>query len=229
MIKIVIVNDVEQEQNRIYSLLSNQQDFEVTGFGRDSYDALKLAEKYRPHIIIIDLRQDTIGGPELVPLIKRRSPSTAIIILSGRDDDEYAGRALSAGALGYLIKKTDMDKLADSVRAVHGGGCFISATITIRAFGMLSEITKYRHMVPAFSPAKSSARTIPSTINRTELRIMAGIAKGGSTKEIAEKLRLKPGTVRNYLSAAMHKAGLKNRTQAALFAIENGLIKREKI
>jgi DNA-binding NarL/FixJ family response regulator len=228
MIKIVIINDAEQEQNHIHALLSNQRDFEISEFGKDSYDALKLVEKYRPHVIIIDLRRDIIGGPDLVALIKRRYPSTAIILLSDRDDEESAGKALSAGALGYLIKKNDMDKLADSIRIVHGGGCFISAALVTRTFGMLAGTAKYRNVGPNFSSPASIRGTMPPNLNRIELLIMAGIGCGHSNKEIAERLRLSPGTIRNYLSLIMRKVGLKNRSQVAVFASRNGLIDMEE-
>jgi DNA-binding NarL/FixJ family response regulator len=223
MIKIVVITNIKHEQRRIHSILSTQRDFEIVGFGRDSYDALKLAGEYQPHIIIISLRRDALDGLELVSLIKRRSPATAIIILNGHADEECVRKALSAGALGYLVKHTDMDKLADSVRAVHGGCCFISATLVSRTFGTPAGAAKYPNKVPNFPPAASGHGGIPPNINRMEMLIMASIGRGHSNKEIAEKLNLRPGTVRNYLSSAMRKAGLKNRTQIAIFAIQNGL------
>jgi DNA-binding NarL/FixJ family response regulator len=230
MIKIVIIDDRKQDRELIYSILSTQKGFEISGSGKDGYDALKLATEHRPHIIIMDLRDDDIGGPDLVPLIKRKSPTTAVIFLSGYDDDVYAGKALSSGASGYLVKKTDMDKLADSVRTVHSGGYFINTPICIRIFGRFSKEAKHQKFYPAAGQEKKPRqRPIPSTINQTELDIMALIGKGHTNKEVAAKLNLKPGTVRNYLSSAMHKAGLKSRTQVAIFAIKHGLTETVEI
>lgn len=223
MIKIVIINDQKQEQELIYSMLSTQKEFEITGCGKDGYDALKLAAKYRPHVIIMDMRKDSVNGPELVPLIKRKSPATAVIILSGYEDDEYAGRAISAGASGYLVKKTDMHKLVDSIRTVYNGGYSINTTIVIRTFGMLSEMVKYRNVCRKTVAGKKQTKPLPANINRMELQIMTGIGKGYANKEIAESLNLKPGTIRNYLSSLMRKTGLKSRTQVAIFALKNGL------
>jgi DNA-binding NarL/FixJ family response regulator len=223
MIRIVIIDDQKQEQDLIYSMLSTQKEFEITGFGKDGYDALKLAAEYRPHIIIMDLREDSVGGPELVPLIKRKSPATAVIILSGDEDDEYAGKAISAGASGYLVKKTDMNKLPDSVRSVYNGGYFINPTTVIRTFGMLSEMVKYRKIFQNNSAKNKMNRSIPACINRMELQLIAALGKCYSNKEIAASLNLKPGTVRNYLSSIMRKTGLKSRIQVAIFALKNGL------
>jgi DNA-binding NarL/FixJ family response regulator len=224
MIKIVIVTDRHQERDMIFSMLSTHKEFEISGLGNDAYDALKLSSKLRPDIIIIALEETEIAGPELIPLIKRKSPNSAIIFLSSRDDDENALKALSTGALGYLVKGSDMDKLAASVRSVYHGGYFINRAIIIRIFRMLSEMGKYRTVYRnAASAKKQKNKPIPSNINRMELQIMACIGKGHSNKEIAANLSLKPGTIRNYISAAMRKAGLKSRTQIAIFALKNGL------
>jgi DNA-binding NarL/FixJ family response regulator len=221
MIKIVVIGDQDQERDRICTGLSIQDDFEIAGFGQDGYDTLKLAADLQPDIIIIDLREDNIDGPELVPLINRKSPATAVIILHANDDDDddiYAGKALFAGARGYLAKK-NMEKLADSVRTVYQGGYFFTGALIPQMFRTVSKRNKYRN----FPSAKKTRQAIPPNMNRTELQIITFIGKGYSNKEIAERLHLKPGTVRNYLSSAMHKAGLQNRTQAAIFALTNGL------
>jgi DNA-binding NarL/FixJ family response regulator len=232
MIKIVVVGEAEQDRSRVHSLLSVQEDFEIAGFGKDGYDALKLAAQFQPDIIIIDLWKDIIDGPGLIPLVRRKSPSTTAILLCNQDDDESACRALTAGAFGFLVKKTDMDKLAAAVRTVLQGGHFISPKIVTRTFSMLSELTRYRNICRSFLPPKSGYKPIPpipSNISRKELEIMSFIGKGHTNKEIAETLKLKPGTVRNYLSAAMRKAGLQSRTQVAIYALRNGLIDPEEL
>jgi DNA-binding NarL/FixJ family response regulator len=219
MIKVVIIGEQTQGQNLISSL-SAQKEIKIVGCGKDGYDALKLSAHVRPDIIIIDLGKNNNEGPELVPLIKRKSPATEVIFLSGRDDNENTARALSTGALGYLVKQTDMDKLAASVKTVYNGVYYISPMIITRTFGMFLEPDRRRN-VPA---SHNRRRSIPANINRMELQIMSFIAKGHTNKEIAESLQLTQGTVRNYLSSAMHKAGLKNRTQVVIYAIVNGLI-----
>jgi DNA-binding NarL/FixJ family response regulator len=219
MIRIVIIDTMKQDREQISSMLFARDGFEIAGFGKDGYDALKLSARFRPDIVIMDLGKHNSEGPELVPLIKSKSPATAVIFLSGRDDNEYVIRALSAGALGYLVKETDMNKLAASVRTVYNGGYSVSPQIIIRIFGMFSDLTRHKN-VPRHP---NGCEPVPANIKRTELQIMSFIARGYSNKEIAETLRLKQGTVRNYLSSAMRKAGLQNRTQAAIYAITHGL------
>jgi DNA-binding NarL/FixJ family response regulator len=224
MIKIVVIDERKRDRDLLCSVLSGQNDFEIAGFGKDEYDSLKLSAKFQPDIIIIDLGKHKGEGPELIPLIKRKSPATAIIFLSSRDDSKNAARALSSGALGYLLKDTGMDKLVAAVRTVYNGGCFISPTIAVRTFGMLSELTKFPtdHRTSPF--VKTRRKSIPGNLSRMELQIISFIAKGYSNKEIAETLQLTQGTIRNYLSSAMHKTGLKSRTQVVIYALTNGII-----
>jgi two-component system response regulator DegU len=224
MIKIVIISERIQDRNRLYSILSLQDDFEISAFGKDGYDALKLSAQFRPDIIIIDLGKNNGEGPKLVPLIKRKSPDTEVIFLNSRADHENAALAVSTGALGYVVKDHNMSELVVSVRTVYNGSYFISAGIVTRIFRMLSDMIRYRNVYRTPLSGKKGYKPIPPNINRMELQIMTFIAQGHSNKEIAENLQIKQGTVRNYLSSAMHKAGLTSRTQVVMYAIASGLI-----
>jgi DNA-binding NarL/FixJ family response regulator len=222
MIHIVIINNREQETILIKSLLSSQDDFEITGMGRDDYDALKLVSALQPDVAILDLRLETIGGMELTPLIKRRSPATAVILLAMPDDEKLVYAAINSGVSGYLLKNSDMDRLVPTIRIVHKGGCYISTGIAAGAFPDTPELVQYRDIYQNFLPLGED-NFVPSTFSRTELQILGFISEGQSNKEIAENLRLTIGTIRNCISTVMHKTGLHNRVQMAIYAFRNGL------
>jgi two-component system response regulator DegU len=224
MIKIVVIDEQKRDLEQITSILSAQKEFSIAGSGKDGYDALRLSAQVRPDVIIMTLEKHNGEGPELVPLIKRKSPAAGVIFLSRLDDNEHIVKALSSGALGYLLKQSDMDKLAISVQTVYNGGSFISPLIITRIFGTLLEQSRYRNTGLAVSRPPQRLKGIPVSITRKELQIMSFVAQGRSTKEIAEKLQLQQGTVRNYLSSAMRKAKLANRSQVVAYAIINGLI-----
>jgi DNA-binding NarL/FixJ family response regulator len=221
MVKIIIVNHREQDRRLISSLLSAQDDFEIAGQGRDDYDAIRLAEALQPDVAIVGFHMEHITGVELIPLIKRRSPGTAVVLLSPWDDERHVCDAIDRGISGYLLQKTDMDKLANSVRVAYDGGRYVSERIFTRAFSALSELDRYRKISRRlFSEGKNS---VSSRFSRTELQIIRFICQGQSSKEIAETLRLNSGTVRNYISAIMQKAGTRNRVQMLIYAFQNRL------
>lgn len=138
MIRIVIICEKKEEQKRISELLSANENFQIICIGSDGYDALKSAADLRPDIFIMDMRLAGIDAPELAPLIKRRSPSSALIALSSRDEDDSAQRAIRAGISGYLLKQDDMDILVNLVNIVFHGGYFVSTPIMNRFFDIIS-------------------------------------------------------------------------------------------
>jgi DNA-binding NarL/FixJ family response regulator len=222
MIKIMVIMNREQDQILIHSLLSSQDDFEVVGLGRDGYDAIKLTRALQPDVAVVDFRMENITGTELVPLIKRRSPNTAVVLLSPWDDEKHICDAIDCGVSGYLLKKTDMDKLVNSVRVAYDGGCYVSKRIFTQAFRALSELAKYRKMYRTLFPAWEKD-PISSHFSHAELQIIKFICEGKTSKEIAETLNLTIGTVRNYISAVMQKAGTKNHVQMMIYAFRNRL------
>jgi DNA-binding NarL/FixJ family response regulator len=221
-IRIIIIS--ASEQNRLYSHLSLQQDIKIAGFGRDEFDSLRLATFIQPDVALVDQHIEDPEKPGLVSLIKRKAPAAAIIFYNAKDDDEYISKALANGISGYLLKDAEPEEIAESIRTVYHGGCYLSTEIQIRSFKLLSKLIVYRKMFYNLFPLRKLNVALPSTISRTEWQIMSFIGQGRSNKEIAETLSLKPGTVRNYLSSAMHKAGLRSRIQVALFVIRYDLL-----
>jgi DNA-binding NarL/FixJ family response regulator len=223
MIRILIVIDGEQDRNNIYSTLSAQDNFEIAGIGKDSYDALKLSAALQPDVVIIRLHKEDEDKPGLTRMIKRKSPSTAVIILGTDGNMDHVCKALSEGASGYVPGTAAGDELCNAVRIAYTGGYYITGGILERTFSRLADLARYQIIHNRFFPSAEKT-VLPPCISRTELKIISYIGQGISIKEIAEKLHLAQGTIRNYISSTMHKMGLRNRTQIALFAIRNGLI-----
>ncbi|MDR1420997.1 MAG: response regulator transcription factor [Treponema sp.] len=220
MINIVVVNRKE-DQRAVNSVLLPEDDIRISAFGQDEYDALKLVGLKKPDAVLISIDGERAGA-DLVPLLKRRSPHTAVIIYTARSREEAVWEAVSAGVSGYLVKPDDHDRLPDMIRIACFGGCYISPNILgqTRAYIMDQMHCRRCPKVPA---GGGGAPSIPSGISNTELRIMGRIGRAQSNKEIAEQMRLTQGTVRNYISSAMKKTGLQNRTQIVIYALKNGL------
>jgi DNA-binding NarL/FixJ family response regulator len=244
MIKIVIIDGQEAYRESLKPLLSAQQDFEVAGVGKDGYDAIRLVDSLKPDIALLDIKLDLIDGVKVSSILKCRSVSTAIIILTDVDDTRYVLGAICNGVSGYLLKNSGIEILARAIRAAYKGGCLLTPEIAAKTFRIFSEffqafpkeLAAFPKETAAFSQTATAQRTtkqlyrlqeasepLPLNISKMELQIMNYIGQGLPNKEIAERLRLREGTVRNYISSVLQKTGLHDRTQVALYAVKAGL------
>lgn len=226
MIRIAVVDDQDLVRDSLKILLGAQSDFEVVGLGKDGYDALRLAETLKPDVLLLDIRMPIMDGVEATAVLKKKSPDTAIIILTTFDDDEYVLKAIRNGASGYLLKSAGTDELAQAIRTVRAGGSLMTPEIATKAFRLFSELARTNGggLAAGGPSARPPERAeIPSDLSRTELQIISLIGAGLANKEVAGELDLGEGTVRNYISSILQKTGLRDRTQIAIFAVRNGL------
>jgi DNA-binding NarL/FixJ family response regulator len=232
MIKIIIIDNHESERNHTQAVLDSQTDCQIVGLGKDCYDALILGQTLKPDIAIFDIgiEHDSI---EIIPLLKCRSPETAVFLLTALADEDHICKAIYHEVQGYMLKGTDAETLVSAIRHVYEGGQYISPIIRDKTYQICSQLIKNRERVSRggmeLRVKKEWGKGIDSSIfeklSKKELEIMACIGQGYTTEETAARFQLARGTVRNYLSSGMKKAGLQHRTQIPLFAIEQGLIK----
>ena len=230
MISTVIINAQKQDRDRIIALLSAQVDFKVVAHGKDGYDALKLIGSLKPDIAILDNHLEFIKGEELPPLLKARSPSTAVVILTTKMSDYQLCRAAANEVNGFICKETDLDTLPAILRCVCGGGCFISPLLAARVLRLLGGGAPMSYKIPD-SPAgriamnRKGPDACPSGyLSKMELQILTCVGKGLTSAETAKTLDLAIGTVRNYISGVMHKIGLHSRSQMVRYAFSYGLV-----
>jgi len=249
IIRTVIINSQKLYREKIISLLSADRDIKVLASGRDGYDAIKLTGKLKPDIVILDNFLEPITGEEISPVLKIHSPSTSVIILVARISDVQLFRAASNEVSGFVHKEKDLNNLPSILKGISNGGCFISPVLTPRVLHLLSMINPENTNKPAYTtgkspkktPAKLSANNLPGEnptgiLSRTEFRILTYIGEGLTSSEIARKLDLVEGTVRNYISSIMRKTGLRNRSQMARYAfccgiapLKAGIVERDNV
>jgi DNA-binding NarL/FixJ family response regulator len=220
MIKIVIIDGYEHYRQHLNLLLSREADFKVVGAGKDGYDAIRLADSWKPDILLMDIDLPLINGTKVISLLKLRSPATRVIVYTAIDDDEYVKNAIVNGVSGYLLKD-DQYSLIEGIRTVYTGDSFMAPHITTRAFRIMSALVKDQQRKPCQFGEKNRI-SLPH-ISRTEFRVTACIGRGFSNKEIAQNLHLREGTVRNYISSILQKIGLRDRTQLAIYALSSGI------
>jgi two-component system, NarL family, response regulator NreC len=219
---ILIASNNNEDFQCILNSLNRQKDLNIIGVENDETNTIIKSERLKPDVLILDLLKSAIDGAELAPIIHRRSPDTAILMICDKDENEYAVKTLRAGIHGYLLRNADMNKILPAVKIVSLGGYFISASITNKAINAITLINQFPGQ---FLEIKEKYPVFSST----ERNIVEYIAKGFSDDEIACYLHLSTGTIRNYMVAIKHKTKMKNRVQTVIFSLVNGIISLEHL
>ena len=215
IINIFVASGNEENCKRIINILSDHNDFCIAGVEKDEAGTIIKSAQLKPDVLVLDLQPPGMSGEELAPIIHRRSPSTAIIMLCDKDEDNYACVALKAGISGFLLKNVDTDKLAPVIKIVSSGGYYISASIITRVFSDLM-LKKKLH--------EQSYNNLGRFYTTTERSIITDIARGISDEEIANNLNYNIGTIRNCLTNIRRKTKLKDRVHIVIFSLIHGLI-----
>ena len=229
VINVLVTSGQDENRKHILDTLSNKADFHIAGVEKDESGAIIKSARLKPDVLIMDIQMHGIDGPELAPIIHRRSPATTIAVICEKDEDDYADRALKAGISGILIKEADMDKLAPIIKIVFSGGYYISASITNRIIGAFTFLNQFPGQAADFSKSWLKFKADYRFFSPAERGIIANIAQGLSDREISEKLHFSPGTIRNYLTAIKRRTNLKNRTQIVIYSLIYGLISFDQI
>ena len=199
---VIIIDDDKFVTSALKAILEASGDVTVPATGTDGSEAIELYEKYNPDILLTDIQMKVLSGLEATEAIIKKYPDARILLLTTFLDDEYIIQALKLGAKGYLLKQ-DQESILPALEAVYSGQSVFGTEIISKIPGLISSTSKFDYTL--------------YDINEREINIIELIADGLSNKEIAAKLFLSEGTVRNYLSQILEKLGLHNRTQLAVF------------
>lgn len=216
MIRVMIAEDQELIRQSLEIILGNKPDMELVAMAEDGREAVDLANKLVPDIILMDIRMPEIDGVKCIEIIKEKHPGIKIIVLTTFDDDEYVFNALKNGASGYLLKGISSKELVESIRTVNKGGALINPNIAAKVFKFFSQMAHADYRIKVNEGAFRE-------LSKNELKIIQLIGMGMSNKEITDKLKFSEGTVRNYISNILNKLELRDRTQIAIYAVQSGL------
>jgi len=217
MIKVLIADDQELIRHSLQIVLGNQEGIEVTGTAENGVQVIRAVRANKPDVILMDIRMPEMDGVQCTKIIKENYSDIKIIILTTFDDDEYVFSALRDGASGYLLKGISMNELVDAIHKVHSGSAMINPDIATKVVQLFSQIAKSNFAVQV------KKEDVGSIVNN-EWKVIKGIGKGLSNKEIAAELSLSEGTVRNYISSILNKLNLRDRTQLAIWAVQTGVL-----
>ena len=216
MIKILIADDQDLIRESLKIVLDLNKDMDVIGTAENGLAVLELLRKGLPDVILMDVRMPEMDGVLCTKTVKEKYPGVKIIILTTFDDDEYVFYALKYGASGYLLKGCSVQELTAAIHTVMGGGSILNQ-------GAINKVVKlFNQLAQANITMELDGRRVEE-LNRTEKNIASLVGRGLSNKEIAEKLFLSEGTIRNALSSALSKLNLRDRTQLAIWSVQTGL------
>lgn len=213
-IKILVVDDQKLIREGLKVLLEMEESFTVIGEASNGEEAVNLYIKLRPDIVLMDIQMPIMNGVHAIKKIKEIDESAKIIILTTFDDDQYVFDGLKSGAMGYILKDISSEKLSDTIRTIYKGGALIEPSITKKILSEISKIEK----------APKGDTFLLEELSSREKEILSLIAKGYTNQEIADKLFLSVGTIKNYVTNILQKMEVKDRTEAVIKAKDLGLI-----
>jgi len=212
-ITVLLVDDHEVVRSGVSAFLASQPDFEVIGEAKSGTEAVNLAQKLVPDVVLMDLVMAKMDGVEATRQVKAVSPRTKIVVLTSYHQDEYIFPALQAGAISYILKDVKMDELAAALRRAAQGEATLHPKVASR-------------VIQELHGANREELNPYTELTDREMEVLKLIAKGQSNSEIAESLVISVNTVKGHVSNILSKLHLADRTQAAVFAWQQGIVRR---
>jgi DNA-binding NarL/FixJ family response regulator len=216
MTRVLVVDDQFLIRAGLVGLLDAAPGFEVVGEAADGAEAVRLAARTRPDVILMDIRMPHLDGIEATVTICRETRAR-VLVLTTFDLDEYVYDALRAGASGFLLKDMRRNELVDAIRVVAAGEALLAPTVTRR---LIADVVGRSRPAPAVPRSEPRLKTL--TVRETEA--LRQIARGLSNAEIARELYVTEHTVKTHVSSLLSKLGLRDRVQAVVLAYESGLV-----
>jgi NarL family two-component system response regulator LiaR len=213
-IRILVVDDESVVRDGVVAILSFQTDMKVVGEAEDGLKALELAKQTKPDVVLLDMHMPKLNGLEAIPKLKEVSPKSRILVLTSFAESDRVYQTIKAGALGFLLKDATRVQLLQAIRDVANGQASIQPSIAMKVINEIDHPAELMYTADPLTPR--------------ELETLKLIARGLSNQEIAVSLVVHERTVAKYVSSVLEKLHLANRTQAALYAVREGLAEPKK-
>lgn len=209
-VNILLADDHKMVREGIRCLLENVPEFNVVGEAADGYECISLVNKTKPNIVLLDIDMPDMNGIEALRVIKEQKMLCKVIMLTRHNEIDYLMKALEIGCDGYILKESSFDTLKKAIFKVYSGNKYIEPNMM--------------PLLNANMQEKSTVKKKISELTRREIDVLKMIASGSFNKEIASTLNISERTVKNHVSNIFKKIEVSDRTQAAVFAIKNGII-----
>jgi len=215
MIRVLVADDQAVVREGIKSMLSPEPDITVVAEAANGYEVLQQVATVSPDVVLMDVRMPEMDGLTALERLKALAPRSSVLMITLYDDPDYLLRAVVAGAAGYVLKDGSREELVRAVRITAEGGATIAPRMLpelLRRIGQSREVLAGRPRSPA------------TPLSDRELQVLGLIAEGLTNQEIADRLVLSPTTIKTHVQNILQKLDVSDRTQAAVYAVRNGLI-----
>ena len=214
MVRVLICDDQTVVREGLAAILSTDPEIQVVGLAGNGAEALELIPETRPDVVLMDLKMPVMNGVQTTQRLRRAHPGVYVLVLTTYAEEEWVLEAVRAGAAGYLLKDTRRDELVAAIKGTAEGRTYLDPAIA----------GKVMQQAAAGPPPIKPAEAWTEALTERELDVLRLLVKGYSNPEIAQRLHLAAGTVRNYVSTIFQKLGVSDRTQAAVVALQRGVI-----
>ncbi len=216
MIRVVLADDDALVRGGISMIIESADDISVAGEASDGAEAVELAARLRPDVVLMDIQMPGLDGIAATRrIVERPGATTKVIVVTTFELDRYVFEAIRAGASGYLLKRTRPDDLLDGIRVVAGGDALLSPSVTRR---LVEEFADHHVVDPDADPRVGA-------LTEREREVLVCVARGLSNAEIAEEMHISESTAKTHLKRVLMKLGLRDRVGAVVFAYESGVVR----
>jgi two-component system, NarL family, response regulator DegU len=213
MIRLIIADDHQLVREGLVQLLGVEKDLQIAGVAANGEEALALIERFKPDVALVDLRMPGLNGIELTRQATARFPEVGIVLLTMHDEDEFVFEGLAAGARAYLLKDCGHEELVSTLREVAVGGAYLPSNSLCKLLAEFQNLRRHRMSRP---------QTNCEVLSRRELDVLEWVVKGHSNKQIGRELSIDETTVKTHLHRVFEKLNVRDRTQAAIYALQCG-------
>ncbi|HLR08869.1 MAG TPA: response regulator transcription factor [Bacillota bacterium] len=219
---IALIDDHKLFREGVKRILEFEPEFKIVGEGDDGSAARRIAKKYKPDVVLMDINMPNVNGVQATADLVRNFPATKVIILSIHDDENYVTHALKTGAQGYLLKEMDADALIEAIKVVDDGGSYLHPKVT---HNLVQEYRRLAQFNSSIHAEEDMALSNPLRIlTKRECEVLQLLAEGKSNRGVSEALYISEKTVKNHVSSILQKMNVTDRTQAVVQAIRKGWV-----